>query len=76
MNDDELRARLQAADPAQRDAPVDSWIDELVEATMTENEQAGQERSTGSLRRSGVMAGSGENKTLPAALAILLAWRQ
>jgi hypothetical protein len=36
MNDDELRARLQAADPARRDAPADSWIDELVEATMDE----------------------------------------
>ena len=46
MNDDELRARLQAADPAQRDAPADSWIDELVEATMTMNDQAGQENRT------------------------------
>ena len=30
MNDDELRARLQAADPALSDAPADLWIDELV----------------------------------------------
>lgn len=47
MNDDELRARLQAADPARRDAPADSWIDELVEATMNEQEtdrEIGQER--------------------------------
>jgi len=43
MNDDELRARLQAADPARRDAPADSWIDELVVATMTVHDQAGQE---------------------------------
>jgi hypothetical protein len=44
MNDDELRARLRAADPARSDAPADSWIDELVEATV--NDQAGQENRT------------------------------
>jgi hypothetical protein len=43
MNDDELRARLQAADPARRDAPADSWIDELVEATMDEQENRTEE---------------------------------
>jgi hypothetical protein len=46
MNDDELKARLQAADPARRDTPVDSWIDELVEATVTVNDQAGQVNPT------------------------------
>jgi hypothetical protein len=51
MNDDELRARLRAADPAQRDAPAESWIDELVEATVTVNEQAGQDNRTEEARR-------------------------
>jgi hypothetical protein len=36
VNDDELLARLQAADPALRaPAPAENWIDELTEATMT-----------------------------------------
>jgi hypothetical protein len=35
MDDNELRARLQAADPAREDVPAPSWIDELVETTMT-----------------------------------------
>ncbi len=35
MNDDELLARLREADPARRDAPADSWIDNLVEDTMS-----------------------------------------
>lgn len=39
MNDDELRARLQSADPARHDAPADSWIDDLVEATVNGSEQ-------------------------------------
>jgi len=43
MNDDELRARLQAADPARRDAPADSWIDELVVATVNEQENRTEE---------------------------------
>lgn len=34
MDDDELRARLRRADPARDDHPADSWIDDLVEATM------------------------------------------
>lgn len=34
MNDDELRKRLQAADPARVAPPADSWIPDLVEATM------------------------------------------
>lgn len=38
MDDDELRARLQAADPALSDVPVPSWTDDLVEATMQINE--------------------------------------
>ena len=51
MNDDELRARLQAADPARSDAPADSWIDELVEATVTTNDEAGQDRTEEPRRR-------------------------
>lgn len=43
MNDDELRARLRAADPARRDAPAESWIDELVEATVNEQENRTEE---------------------------------
>lgn len=51
MNDDELRARLQAADPARSDAPADSWIDELVEATVTTNDEAGPDRTEEPRRR-------------------------
>jgi hypothetical protein len=51
MNDDELRARLQAADPARRDAPADSWIDELVEATMDEQETGQDTKGERSLGR-------------------------
>lgn len=32
---DDLRARLRAVDPAPSDPGADSWIDDLVEATMT-----------------------------------------
>src|SRR5688572_18213547 len=42
MNDDELRARLMRADPARQSAGADSWIDDLVGATMdtdTSNER-------------------------------------
>lgn len=51
MNDDELRARLRAADPARRDAPAESWIDELVEATVTMNEQENRTEETRSRSR-------------------------
>jgi hypothetical protein len=34
MNDDELLRRMQQADPARRDAPAESWLDDLVEETM------------------------------------------
>lgn len=34
MNDDELLGRLRAADPARATSPSDSWIPDLVEATM------------------------------------------
>ena len=34
MDDEELAARMRAADPARGPAPADSWIDDLVEATM------------------------------------------
>jgi hypothetical protein len=46
MNDDELLARLRAADPARRDARAAdastmaaSWIDDLTEATMNETRE-------------------------------------
>ena len=51
MNDDELRARLRAADPARRDAPAESWIDELVEATVTMNDQDNRTEETRSRSR-------------------------
>lgn len=35
MNDDELLARMRDADPARHDAPADSWLDDLVEETMS-----------------------------------------
>lgn len=35
MNDDELAARLRAADPATHDAAPSSWLDDLVEDTMS-----------------------------------------
>lgn len=47
MNDDELRARLQAADPARHDAPATSWIDELVEAAVSGTEQETAKRRNG-----------------------------
>ncbi|KAA1419078.1 hypothetical protein F0U44_11495 [Nocardioides humilatus] len=34
--DDELKGRLNAADPARHHASADSWIDDLVEKTMNE----------------------------------------
>lgn len=34
LSDDELLARLRAADPAGSTDPADSWIDDLTEATM------------------------------------------
>jgi len=34
MDDEELEARMRAADPARGPAPADSWIDDLVEATL------------------------------------------
>lgn len=37
--DDGLRRRLQDADPARDDVPADSWIEDLVEATMNDVEQ-------------------------------------
>jgi hypothetical protein len=36
MNDDELFARIQGADPARDDHPADSWLDDLVEETMSD----------------------------------------
>ena len=42
MDEQELQARLRAADPARGTEPADSWIDDLVGATMateTSNEQ-------------------------------------
>lgn len=39
MNDDELLARLRAADPAAGTDAPDPWVDEMAEATMRENDQ-------------------------------------
>jgi hypothetical protein len=45
MNDDEIYERLRHADPARRDAPADSWLDDLVEETMSTNpESPGRKR--------------------------------
>jgi len=45
MNDDELYDRLHGADPARRDNPADSWLDDLVEETMSTNpESPGRKR--------------------------------
>lgn len=46
MDDNELRARLQAADPARKDVPAPSWIDELVETTMTTAQEQQTEQGT------------------------------
>jgi hypothetical protein len=46
MNDDELFARLQGADPARQDQPADSWLDDLVEETMSTPEQTPRRRWT------------------------------
>jgi hypothetical protein len=51
MDDDQLRARLQAADPARSDVPVPSWTDDLVEATMQTNETLGDATPTAPRRR-------------------------
>ncbi len=45
MNDDELRAQLQRADPARQSAGADSWIDDLVGATM--DTETGNDRPRG-----------------------------
>jgi len=44
MDEQELEARMRAADPARGPAPADSWIDDLVEATMT-TETSTEQRS-------------------------------
>lgn len=66
--DDELRRRLQAADPARDDVPADSWIEDLVEATMNDV----QERVPS--RRTWVLAGVAAVATLVvgAAASVLL----
>ncbi|GAA6525150.1 hypothetical protein [Intrasporangium sp. DVR] len=38
MSDDELRARLRAADPAAGTDAPDLWVDEMAEATMTDGQ--------------------------------------
>lgn len=40
MNDDELRRRLVRADPAVDDHPADSWLEDLVEETMSTPEKS------------------------------------
>jgi hypothetical protein len=44
MNDDELRDRLRDADPARYDVPADSWIDDLVEVTMSTTPETRRKR--------------------------------
>jgi hypothetical protein len=47
MTDDELRARLRAADPARHDEPAPSWIDDLVEATVQDETMQENDRDQG-----------------------------
>ena len=46
MNDDELLARLRAADPALHVDEASSWTDELVEAVMDDRTQPADSRRT------------------------------
>lgn len=46
MNDDELLARLRAADPARHIDPAPSWTEELVEAVMDAKDQPAEGRRT------------------------------
>lgn len=46
MNDDELLARLRAADPARHIGEASSWTDELVEAVMDDRTQPADSRRT------------------------------
>ncbi len=46
MSDDELLAQLRAADPARGIDPADSWIDDLVEATVSAAEQQSEQPTT------------------------------
>ncbi|HET7690881.1 MAG TPA: hypothetical protein VFK41_10900 [Nocardioidaceae bacterium] len=45
MNDDELLARLQDADPARHDTPADSWLDDLIDDTVEETMSTTPEQS-------------------------------
>ncbi len=51
MDEQELGARMRAADPARGSAPADSWIDDLAEATMmtetTETTETTRKQSSG-----------------------------
>jgi hypothetical protein len=47
MDEQELEARLRAADPARGPMPADSWVDDLVEATMTTETSTGTSKETG-----------------------------
>jgi hypothetical protein len=46
MDEQELKARMQATDRARGTAPADSWIDDLVEATMDTETNRGTNRGT------------------------------
>jgi len=46
MNDDELRARLRAADPARTIDPASSWTDDEVEAVMEARDKPIESRRT------------------------------
>jgi len=52
MDEQELNSRMRAADRARGTAPADSWIDDLVEATMTNETSTHEPRG----RRTWVMA--------------------
>jgi len=44
MSDDDLFDRMRNADPARTDAPADSWLDDLVEETMSITPQSTRRR--------------------------------
>jgi len=46
MDEQELKARMRAADRARATAPADSWIDDLAEATMSTGTNSGTNDGT------------------------------
>ena len=47
MDEQELQARLRAADPARGPGPPTSWIDDLVGATMDDGDEHTSSRAGG-----------------------------